>query len=181
VVAQTNSAGLSMKIKTALLILTFGAMPISFEVGAGDIFKYSDVVNPKNNFSIDAKHGRVLVGDVVEEAVFCSDNDRYICFESKALSFHVPKVLGPASRRWKSASTLEYEVEQGSDYMLFGSAEKIYRIVEGDSEKKTIYLYSQKSGLVGFIFFFEIERKSRVFLLNKPCGFGAASYCSKRP
>lgn len=157
-----------LRVLVAAFVLLLG---LSGEVEAHESFKYRDPAFPEKRISIDVGREQFLVADVAEDMKVCKSGASFICVESRTLSFHFPRNFKDGQKEW-DAHGRKYRVESVESYEIWGRQERLMRIRMDSQGESTIYLYSQKVGLMGIGFVDPKTRSYAIYLVDGERGFG---------
>lgn len=150
--------------------VTLGILATSYVV-AGDMdktFVYSDLFNPRDSYVLNVDEQYLAEGDLRFGITLCGLDQPYICFNSRAFSFAVPKIS--MKQEWDYMGH-HYKFIDSRTYSLLGKRMELRRITTNLDGVKFIFLYSEKLGLVGISV--SAQSNSKHYLLRGERGFGS--------
>lgn len=149
--------------------VVLGALTTSYvEAGGMDkTFVYSDLFAPRDSYVLNVEEQYLVEGDLRFGITLCGLDQPYICFNSRALSFAVPKIF--IKQEWNYMGN-HYKVVDSRTYSLLGKRIELHRITTNLDGVTFIFLYSEKLGLVGISV--SAQSNSKHYLLRGERGFG---------
>jgi hypothetical protein len=135
---------------------------------------YKDVFKPARIFSIEQNPDSFGIGDVMEEATFCSEKQKYYCINSTSFHFSVPKGALKAHKSW-SYQTYRYFVEAIAQRSILGIQGEVFIIQSKQGEHTIKFWYSPTHGLIAFGG--SSVNAAAFYALEGLCGFASKARC----
>ncbi len=138
-------------------------------------WRYVDPLDKKTDLILENNKAtkNISIGHQVYAAKYCSNSEKFTCFEGGVLALAIPKTPF-LPKRWNYAGKYYFLQDEGYVYIL-GRKVKAYIIEAANPDGLSfVYLYSPLRGLVA------VKSKSesaRLLILEASCGFGASKKC----
>jgi hypothetical protein len=137
-------------------------------------YAYINVYKPSSLFTIYDKKKLFAIGDVLKDATICKEGDTYYCVVSSGFSFYVPKDELLIEKKWIVDDEI-YHITGRFRGGLGNFDGMVYLIERQDKDNIMKFLYSKKSGLVGFGG--TSMTSSAFYMLSGKCGFANDGSC----
>lgn len=144
----------------------------------GSTWTYYDIREPRNQFLLQRDPDGSAWVDVAEGAVFCTFQDKYLCFGTeKGFKFAIPRDFTGKEHEW-SHDGATYTLVGTSRRKLFGRMYTTY-LVETQMEALHVrFHFTREAGVIGIT---STDTSRGLFLLlGERCGFGAPPSCYRR-
>jgi hypothetical protein len=150
------------------ILLLVAALLLSARVFAA-AFEYADPIDPRASLTIETAPPSISIGDVTQAAEICATD--FVCVQSKAMTFAVPRKIDEATRRWTYAGH-SYAIASRSNLAVLGVEDAgALRIESIDGNRHFTFLYSPDRGLIGVSV--KSSDGNRLYLSTRKIGFGA--------
>ena len=117
---------------------------------------------------------RICVLDIVEEAEYCSESEKFICVKSRVLNFYVPRNCLEKYTSW-NISGLVFINHGKKNFKYLAKNEEAFEIELRDGKYKYTFFYNYEKGLLGFQGedVMDTPSKTQMYFLTGNIGFGS--------